>query len=493
MTIRIPGISRPLSTAVALAISCAFASSALPAAPPEAPVGTTHAIRLDGKALRYTAEAGRIALPDSAGGGTRGAIFYVAYRVATRGAPRPLTFVWNGGPGANALRLHLEGLGPRRVEGQTIVDNEAALLDVTDLVFMDPVGTGFSRAASPAEESRFYSTLGDFAATAEFVSLWRARHGATRAPLYLAGESFGTWRAAAAAEALGARGEHVAGVILISGGCPVGPLQPAEVRNALRVPGWHATALHHGRVADDAGRDRAAMVEEAHRWAWSRYAPALARVATLSAAERDSIAHELARRVGIPRERIDDSTLTVTPRRFREILLRDRGDTLNTFDMRFAGATPPLPAAPIGRYLREELRYRTALAYRGLEPDPATIGMPSVNRRWRYDSGKPSEAAAEMARAMAGEGPPGAQPWMIGALENNPGLRVFIASAWFDSFGGCWANQDLLTRLPSGLAGRFTVRCYESGHMIGSDDDARPRLARDLRAFIGGAPARSGE
>lgn len=458
-------------------------ATAAPAAS-ESVVTTTHAIRLDGRELRYTAEAGRIVLSDSARV-ARGAIFYVAYRVAASGAARPITFVWNGGPGSNALRLHFEGLGPRRVEGQDLVDNDATLLDVTDLVFMDPIGAGFSRAATPEDEPRFYSTTGDFESTAEFVSAWCARHRATRAPLYLAGESWGTWRAAAAAEQLGARGEHVAGVILISGGCPVGPIQPSDVRNALRVPGWMATALHHGLIAPDAGRDRAAMVEEAHRWAMDRYAPALARAASLTASERDTIARELSRRIGIPRERIDDSTLTVTPRAFREGLLRARGDTLNTFDMRLAGATPRLPAAPISRYLREDLRYRTALAYRGLEPD-STAGPVSVNQRWNYDTATP----ADMVSARAGEGPPGARPWMMGAFANNPDIRVFTASGWFDSFGGCWANEDLKTRLPADLGARMTVRCYVSGHMIGSDDDARPRLARDLRAFIAGGGGR---
>src|SRR5215510_8753240 len=124
------------------------------------PVTTEHEIRLASGPLRYRAEAGRIALMDSARGVPRGFIFYVAYRVDARRTVRPVTFVWNGGPGANSLRLHLEGLGPRRVAGSRTVDNDATLLGVTDLVFMDPIGTGFSRAASPADEPGFYGTLG---------------------------------------------------------------------------------------------------------------------------------------------------------------------------------------------------------------------------------------------------------------------------------------------------------------------------------------------
>lgn len=453
-------------------------------APADHPVTTTHELSLGGGHLRYTAETGRIALVDSARGALRGAIFYVAYRVAAA-TPRPVTFVWNGGPGANSLRLHLEGLGPRRVAGSTLVDNDATLLGVTDLVFVDPIGTGFSRAATPADERRFYSTSGDFAATAEFVSRWRAQHGASRAPVYLAGESFGSWRAAAVAEILGLRREPVAGIILISGGCPVGPMQPAEMVTALRVPAWAATALYHDRLAADAGADRDSILASARRWAIERYAPALARLATLSAAGRDTIARELGRTIGLSPDSIPRATLSLTLRQYRQSLLGERRATLNVFDMRLTGETPRLPAEPILYYLRKELGVRTSLPYRDLEPD--TTGgyrTGSINQRWSYDTA----SAEDMVAATNGEGPPGSRPWVLGALEHNPGLRVFVAAARYDSFGRCDANLDLAGRLPAGIADRFTFRCYESGHMIGADDAARPILAADLRAFLAAAP-----
>ena len=135
-------------------------------------------------------------------------------------------------------------------------------------------------------------------------------------------------------------------------------------------------------------------------------------------------------------------------------------------------------------YLREELGVRTPLPYRDLEPDTLSgyrIGW--VNQSWRYDTA----TADDMAASASGEGPPGARPWVLGAVEHNPGLRVFVAAARYDSFGRCSANEELAGRLPPGIADRFTFRCYESGHMIGRDDEARPRLVADLRAFFAAA------
>jgi len=479
-----PGRNPATATALlAVALLLPSGRAAASGAGDERPVITSHELRLAAGPLRYTAEAGRIALMDSARGTPRGFIFYVAYRVDVRRTVRPVTFVWNGGPGANSLRLHLEGLGPRRVAGSRTVDNDATLLGATDLVFVDPIGTGFSRAATAADGARFYSTTGDLEATAEFVSRWRAQHKAAQAPVYLAGESYGSWRAAAVAERLGLGGEPVAGIILISGGCPVGPLQPPETITALRVPAWAATALYHGVLDGGATAKRDSILASAERWASGRYAPALTRLAALTPAERDTIAWELGRRIGIVPDSIPRGTLALTLRQYRESLLRGHGAPLNLFDMRLTGATPPLPSEPILRYLRDELGVRIALPYRDLEPD-STAGyrVGSINQNWNYDTASP----ADMAAAATGDGPPGARPWVLGALEHNPGLRVFVAAARYDSFGRCSANEDLATRLPAEIAGRFTFRCYESGHMIGGDDEARPKLAADLSAFLTG-------
>jgi carboxypeptidase C (cathepsin A) len=471
-----------LLTAIAALV---LAAGSAGAETPEPVATTAHAIRWHGGMLRYTAEASRLVQRDSASGEPRAAIFYTAYRVAAPRTPRPLTFVWNGGPGSNSLLLHTRAFGPRRIARDAFEDNPATLLDASDLVFVDPVGTGFSRAAKADYETDYYRTLGDFASIAAFVRQWIASHHAEGAPLFLAGESFGTWRAAAVAELLERGGQHVAGIVLISGGCPVGPIQPPEVRTALRVPGWTAAALVHHKLEPDAGSNRDAMIAASARWAAERYAPALARVGELSDAERDTIARELAHWVGLPADSISRATLRVGPRKYLSSLLGDRLAVLNPFDMRISTFELPLPRVAISRYLRDELKYDSPLSYRLLEPErdsSATLEGLTLNERWKYDSAPITREA--MAAAQAGEGPPGAQPWVTRALALNPRMRVLVAAGRFDSFNSCWANEDLAQRLPPEIAGNIAFRCYDGGHMMYLDPGPGEQLSRDVREFI---------
>src|SRR5687768_865284 len=177
---------KALLVAGALAAAAAAPALALPAA--EAPVVTQHRMTVAGKPLAYTAETGRIAIRDAETGEPRGWMFYIAYRVPSP-KPRPLVFVWNGGPGANSATLHFEVAGPKRGEGGALVDNQETWLTHADLVFVDPIGTGFSRPAKAEYAQSFYGTLGDVASVTEFVRSWRLLHGAEASPLYLIGES----------------------------------------------------------------------------------------------------------------------------------------------------------------------------------------------------------------------------------------------------------------------------------------------------------------
>jgi carboxypeptidase C (cathepsin A) len=206
---------------------------------------TRHGIHANGQVLSYTARAGLIPILDNDAGDIRANIFFVAYS-ADRAAgqpPRPVTFLWNGGPGANSSLVHLSGFGPRRIRSAgdpateaavppVIEDNDATWLEFTDLVFVDPAGTGFSRLVKAEYARQFYSTLGDIASIAEFIRVYRTHFDLFDAPLFLAGESYGTWRASGVAEALERRGQRVSGVILISGGIQMGPVSPDAVRVA---------------------------------------------------------------------------------------------------------------------------------------------------------------------------------------------------------------------------------------------------------------------
>jgi carboxypeptidase C (cathepsin A) len=454
-------------------------------------VVTSHELRLPTGILAYQARAGRLPIRHDETGEVRGRVFFTAYVVAPApGRTRPLTFVWNGGPTVNSLLLHTEMFGPRRIEGADFVDNPETLLTHTDLVFYDPVGTGFSRPETQEAAAEFYSVLGDFAATAEFIRAWRARFGVGRQPLFIAGESYGTWRAGGVAELLAEAGIDLAGVMLISGGVP-GSQMPDSFSDAMFIPARTAAAFHHRRLAPELMRNRAETLRRAADWARNVYQPALARRDSLPTAEREAIAIALARFTGVRAELIDRATLVMPNRSYlRSLLGEDR--VLDTFDMRIVGAEPRVPGRneAIARYLREELGYATDLAYTGLEdgymPRPGPDRR-ATSSRWSYNH---VEITPEMiARAQAGGGPPGSQPWLQRAMRADPDLRVFVAAGRFDSLNMCEGNPLMTARLEPELARRFTHACYEGGHMMYRDAAERVRLAYDLRRFIAAASA----
>ena len=468
---------------------------------PTAIVTTTHRITIAGKPLAYTASAGALPIRLNDTGEPKGYIFFVAYTVerSPNDPPRPLTFAWNGGPGSNALLLHLSALGPRRITSNedepapripvAIEDNQATWLAATDLVFVDPIGTGFSRPARPEYADDFYSVRGDIAATVELIRTYRTRFDAWDAPLYLAGESYGVWRAAGTAEAMARAGERVAGLILISGGIPLGPVVPDEMRTAMFIPTRTASAFFHRQLPPDLQADRDRAVAEAERWARSVYGPALSRVDSLRPGERDTIVGQLARFTGLDVRSVDRTSLVVDRQFLLDHLLGDRGQgSLGRFDTRQVGAPRADRAVDarrrvlINRYLRNELGFSTDLVYQGLEMGYLSVqpAPPGVNARWKYDQGDPNVPVV----VKNTDGPPGGTPpWLARAMDLDPELRAFVATGIYDSLNSCAGNSYVLSRLPPERAARITFRCYEGGHMVYEDQEARLQLQRDITAF----------
>jgi carboxypeptidase C (cathepsin A) len=455
-------------------------AAALPSAAQDKTSITRHAWRAGGRSLAYVAEAGR--LPIYLGGSEpKGEIFYVAYRVPSK-TPRPTAFIWNGGPGSAATLVHLEAFGPRRMEDGRFVDNPASLLPTADLVFVDPVGTGYSRAADPESAKTFYSTTGDMAATAEFVQRWRETHHADKAPVYLAGESYGVWRAAGTAELLERKGVPVAGMVLISGGSGVEEPMPRTLLTALRTPNRTAAALALGRLDPSLGKDREALLKQSEAWSRSVYAPALETLANLSPEQREAVAQGLHKWTGYPLAAIDRKTLVVTPRAYLSGLMKDEGKTLNTFDMRITGEPREDTRDLALGYFSRDLGYRTELSYVGLNAQTPDDSKTPVNSRWNYNSGKITPEV--MARAQAGEGPPGSEPWAARAMAIDPKLRVFVAAGLYDSLNSCAGNRELATRIDAAIAPRFQFHCYSGGHMMYRDALARAQLSKDLQGFM---------
>jgi carboxypeptidase C (cathepsin A) len=493
-------MSRPVRCAVMLAAY--LAAGSIGAEEPQLST-THHQTHAGGQVLRYTARAGLIPIRNNDTGEIHANIFFVAYTLdhPSGQTPRPVTFLWNGGPGANSTLVHLAGFGPRRIRSaddpasSTVVppeieDNDATWLDVTDLVFVDPVGTGFSRPVKAEYGKEFYSTLGDIASIAEFIRVYRTRYDLFDAPVFLTGESYGTWRASGVAEALEKSGHRVAGVILISGGIQMGPVSPDAVRTGLFVPSRAAAAFYHRKLAPELLRDEQATLREAEAWALAEYAPAWERRDQLVDSERDRIVGQLARFTGVDPSAIDRKTLVMTSPQFTAALLRDEKLALGRYDMRLKGAAPAADGVRntiVLRYLRGELEFKTDLAYQGIEegfsPAPAARGG-SIGSRWAWDQIDKTQSIAP-SNVGSGDGPPPAQPWLRRAMAIDPGLKVFLVAGLYDSLNSCADNKYLVVHIQPPEFGRnITQGCYRGGHMMYDTKEARYALKRDAAAFI---------
>jgi carboxypeptidase C (cathepsin A) len=495
--------NRPIRSFLLLACVCLAGASPVASLAQEEPVVTKHEIEVNGRGLNYIAEAGRVAIRDVETAEPHGFIFYVAYRVPSPGRTRPVAFVWNGGPGANSALLHFRIAGAKRAEQDHLVDNPETWLAFTDLIFVDPVGTGFSRPAKPEYASEFYGTLGDTASITEFVRCWRLLHAAEDAPMYLIGESWGAPRAATVAYALEKRGIPVDGLVLISGGMSLNTEYcPPALKNALRVVELAARALYYGKTAPELGKDRDAIEKAAETWARQSYASALAKVDSLSDDERTAVIKQLSRFTGIPADQIDRKTLVITPRQFLAGLLKDQGKTLQTLDVRkTVGSEPAEPetivSAAILRYLRHDLGYRTDLPYVGLEDWQQGYSSSGkypedVNERWNYATATVTPEAMKAAMeeaARTGSGPPHFGPPLPAteeAVALNPGMKILVAAGLYDSYASCAVNEETSRHLPATLQRAMKFKCYIGGHAMYFDPPARLELNRDIKNAISG-------
>jgi carboxypeptidase C (cathepsin A) len=475
--------------------------SPVSAATDGATVTSDRQISIAGRPLRYRSRAGFLPIRVNETGVIHGQVFYVAYTVdSAAGQPRPLMFLWNGGPGSSSTLLHLMGFGPRRIRTTAepggspacecdLEDNDATWLAHADLVFVDPIGTGFSRPSRAEYGAEFYSTLGDIASIAEFVRVYLTRYNAWDQPLFLAGESYGSWRAAGVAEALERRGVRVAGALLISGGVPIGPVIDDELRVALFVPTRTAAAFHHRRLAPDLQADLPSTLRRAEAWARTDYAAALRRIDHLDDRERETVAEQLARFTGLDPGAIDRRSLIVPRQQFAEQLLRDSGRVLARFDTRHVVAppAPSLRAATVNRYLRSELGFRTDLAYVDAEQGFTPGGQKplSVGARWNYNQAPPAADGAPPPRPLGLDGPPGgSQPWLRRVMAINPRLKVFVAAGLYDSLNSCAVNDHLVPALEADVRSNFTALCYEGGHAMYDEPRIRGEMTRDVLRFI---------
>ena len=478
-------------------------------APPPPPVDvlsqTAHTIVINGETIAYTATAGRLVLKaedEKEGEKPKASIFFVAYTrdrgpdmdEATHAAARPITFSFNGGPGSSSVWLHLGLLGPRRVvleeDGRPVpppyrlVDNDYSLLDKTDLVFIDPVTTGFSRAVPGEADKQFHGFKADIESVGDFIRLYVSRNHRWASPRYLIGESYGTTRAAGLSGYLQERhGLYLNGIMLVSVVLNFMTLRFApgnDLPYLLFLPTYAATAHYHGRLGQDVPGDLPALLAEVEGFAMNEYALALLRGDALPTEERAAIAARLARYTGLSADYIDRTNLRIDIHRFVKELLRDRRRTVGRLDSRYTG----IDRDAAGEHHEFDPSYALIQGpYTGLLND-------YVRRELRFESDLPYEILSDRVH-----------PWSFDEHQNsyvnvgetlrqamsmNPHLRVFVANGYYDL-----ATPYLATRytfdhleLDESLRGNVSMTHYEAGHMMYIHDPSLAQLRDDLAAFL---------
>ena len=504
LNLRLATLASVLAVAPALAVAAPDPSPAPSAAPmPKAQTAVTHhTARIGGREIAYTATAGTIALYDDKDEPTA-SVFYVAYVAQGLGsaARRPITFAYNGGPGGSSALIHLGAFGPRTVATTNaaatppapyeLVDNADSLLPQSDLVFVDAVGTGFSRIVGKGTPKDFYGIDQDGHAFAQFVRRYITANDRWNSPKFLAGESYGTTRSAVLAKMLGDAGIAVSGVTLVSTVLDFATLRGSKGDDEpywMFLPTEAAVAAYHDRISPKPA-DLAAFLRDARAFAAGPFAQALAQGDALSQADRTAVAEKLHAYSGLPVDYLLRANLRVPPDRFEKTLLADRGETVGRYDGRFTGFDldpaadgaeyDPSSEALVGaftgafnRYVREELHYRTDAEYKFLSYD--------VNRQWDFKrEGRGGATSANVSGDLQQ------------AMTQNPYLRVFSANGLYDLATPFFATEYSLAHLglAPALRGHVSFGYYPAGHMIYVNPEAHAAFARDEAAFVTAAAA----
>jgi carboxypeptidase C (cathepsin A) len=474
------------------------ATAPAPVAPAAAPVDTVsttkHQITINGKTVPYTATAGTLVLKKE-DGKPWASMFYVAYTRddTTDHSKRPLTFSFNGGPGSSSVWLHIGALGPRRVdmgqEGEQpvppyhLVDNPKTALEYTDIVFIDPVTTGFSREAPGENASQFHGFDGDLKSVAEFIRLYTVRAGRWASPKFLAGESYGTTRAAALSEYLiEHHGIYLNGVVLISSVLNFGTISFGagnDLPYSLYLPTYTATAWYHKKLPADLQSSLEKAVGEARRFASGEYAAALMKGDKLTAQERAGIVKQMARLSGLSPAFVEESNLRVAPGRFRKELLRNERHTVGRYDSRLegldtdaAGSQPDYDAsyasvqgvytAMFNDYVRTELKYETDLTYEILTDKVSP---------WSY-----KEFENRYVNVM---------DMLHNAMTQNHDLKVMVATGYYDLATPFYAAEYTVSHLglEPALTGHINLTYCEAGHMLYTKQSCLDSLHADMAGF----------
>lgn len=473
------------------------------AVPPEKSAVTHHEMTLDGKTLRYTATAGTLLIRDGEDDHPYGSIFSVAYTLdGADPNTRPVTFLYNGGPGSATIWLHMGSVGPVRVETDSpkatgpapyhLVPNQYSLLDKTDLVFIDAPLTGFSRAVGKGTDKDFTGVDQDLRAFTKFIVRWVTVNQRWNSPKYLFGESYGTTRSAGLSDSLEGEGIYLNGVILLSSVLNYNVMAPGlDVDYIGNLPSYAAIAYYHDKIQNKP-TDMNSFLEQARKLATGDYAEALSEGDAISPEHLDEIARKVSQFTGLNVQYVKEANLRISPTRFRKELLRDEGDILGRYDARFeatdvdnAGEFPGYDPSDTGiagafiaafhDYLVRELKFDAI--------DPATY-RPSAGSigQWDWHHRPPGMPA----RGFGGQQQ---MPYVAGdladAMRKNPKLKVFSANGLFDLATPFFITEQALhgMMLAPDLSKNVEFGYYPSGHMVYLNVDALKSMRRDLEGF----------
>ena len=456
-------------------------------------VETKHVATIDGREVRYIAKAGTIILRDAEDKPTA-SIFYIAYtrEDSTNAAERPLTFSFNGGPGSSSVWMHMGLLGPRRVVLEEdggplpppykLTNNDYSLLDLTDLVFIDPVSTGYSRATKPDDARKFHGVREDVASVAEFIRLYVTRNKRWPSPKFIIGESYGTTRAAALSGELANRHRmNVNGIMLVSTVLNFQTIRFAEGNDLpyiLYLPSYTTTAWYHKKLPPDLQKLKLAdLVAKAESFASGEYNSALFLGSALKPDERKRVVRELARFTGLPERYVERSDLRIPLHRFARELLADENRVIGRFDSRYTGmirdrVNDSMEYDPSGEavfsafgstfndYVRRELNFESDLSYEILT---------GLGWNWGENNGY----------LNVGE-------TLANTLTRNPFLRVHVSEGYYDMATPFFASHYTFTHLglDSQLAKNITIDNYSAGHMMYLNMADLKKQKADLSKFI---------
>lgn len=463
---------------------------------------TKHSIKMGNRQLNYTVSTGFMPIKNAVSGDTEARIFYMAYTLDDPPAGRPLMFSFNGGPGSASVWLHMGALGPKRVKmlddglmppaPYEAEENAQSWLDQTDLVFIDPVGTGYSRATKPELASKFFGLTGDIESIGEFIRMYLGRNERWSSPLFLVGESYGTTRAAGLSNHLFERGIALNGIVLVSTVMNFQSLSFADNNDlplVLIFPSYTATAWYHKQLPAELQRKPLREVlNESEQFAMNEFGPAMLRIDKLSAPEKNALLDKFSRLSGLGRDFVDENNFRVTLGEFNKELLRKQRRSTGRLDSRFLGFDkdsagtstdfdPSMTAirtpytAVFNDYVRRELGYKSDLEYYILGGGITSPWNWGVNNQY-----------ADTSQALSS------------AMRKNPYMKVMVASGYYDMATPYFAAEYTVSamNLDPQLRRNFTFTYYEAGHMMYIEKESLRKLKVDVTGFIQSSAQRPG-